>query len=482
VESVSRGRPSRRIGAGLAGIPRVLRPCEQFLRSEARCQGELHPTYGSLSDQPVNYVEDVGTTNVSLPTLEEFSTSAREWLESHAEYRSSGNEEKELVWGDGDFSVSVFHSLSFDDERVLLDRAKAWVQAKAEHGYHAITQPSHVGGLGYPREYSRAFSKLESLFVTPTGHETLSVTTGLIAPTISMYGSEEQKDQFVGRFLAAKDLCCQLFSEPGAGSDLASLGCRAERDGDEWVINGQKVWSSGAQFSEWGLLIARSRVDVVKHKGMTAFVIPMNLPGIEIRPIKQMSGGSSFNEVFFQDVRIPDSMRLGDEGDGWKVALTTLGFERDHSGDGGGSRVGGSWRQVIATARAMGVTQDSVLRQDLARAYTHFRVEGFVNRRAADMRRSGAPPGPEGSLGKLIWTQGMTFVSDVMTRILGLSLVADTGEWGTYAWGEHLLGAPGYRIAGGSDETQRNIIGERVLGLPGEPRLDKDIPWKDTKR
>jgi alkylation response protein AidB-like acyl-CoA dehydrogenase len=255
------------------------------------------------------------------------------------------------------------------------------------------------------------------------------------------------------------------------------------RDGDEWVVTGQKVWSSGAQFSEWGELIARTDPDVVKHRGMTAFVIPMDLPGIEIRPIKQMSGGTSFNEVFFNDVRVPDAMRLGPVGEGWKVALTTLGFERDHSDSGGGSgRVGGSWRQLLATARAMGATDDPVTRQKLIKAYTHFRVEGFVNRRAADQRRAGAPPGPEGSLGKLLWTEGMTYVSAVVADILGPRLVADSGEWGTYAWGEHVLGAPGYRIAGGSDETQRNIIGERVLGLPGEPRVDKDVAWKDVPR
>lgn len=420
----------------------------------------------------------------SVPSLEHFTHQAKEWLEANAEYRSSGTDEKEVIWGEGEFSVSVFHSLSFDEERQLLDKAMAWTQRKAERGYHAITWPPEHGGLGLPREYARVFSKLESQFVTPTGHETHSVTVGLIAPTINIFGTPEQKAEFVGRFLATKDLCCQLFSEPGAGSDLASLGCRAERDGDEWVINGQKVWSSGAQFSAWGELIARSDPDVVKHKGMTAFIIPMNLPGIEIRPIKQMSGGSSFNEVFFNDVRIPDSMRLGPEGEGWKVALTTLGFERDHSGDGGGggSRVGGSWRLLLATARAMGATADPVLRQQLARAYSHFRIEGFVNRRAADLRRSGAPPGPEGSLGKLIWTEGMRMVSDVVSQILGPALIADSGEWGTYGWGEHVLGAPGYRIAGGSDETQRNIIGERVLGLPGDVRVDKDVAWKDTRR
>lgn len=420
----------------------------------------------------------------ALPSLEDFTRDAKTWLEENAEYRTSGTDEKDIVWGDGEFSVSVFHSLSFEDEQALLRRGMDWIQRKAEKGYHAITAPVEYGGLGLPRAYSRAFSKLEAQFQTPTGHETLSVTVGLIAPTIDLFGTAEQKSEYVARFMATRDLCCQLFSEPGAGSDLASLACRADRDGDEWVLNGQKVWSSGAQFSAFGELIARSNVDLPKHKGMTAFIIPMDLPGIEIRPIKQMSGGSSFNEVFFNDVRIPDSMRLGPEGEGWKVALTTLGFERDHSGDGGGggSRVGGSWRQLLATARALGVTADPVMRQDLAKAYSHFRIEGFVNRRAADIRRSGGAPGPEGSLGKLVWTEGMRLVSDVVSRILGPSLVADTGEWGTFAWGEHVLGAPGYRIAGGSDETQRNIIGERVLGLPGDVRVDKDLPWKDTKR
>jgi alkylation response protein AidB-like acyl-CoA dehydrogenase len=426
-----------------------------------------------------NYGVVVSTDPVPL---DEFTRVAKAWLEDNAAYRTSGTDDKDLVWGEGEFSVSVFHSLSYEEERALLDKAMAWMQKKAERGYHAITWPAEHGGLGLPREYARAFSKLEAQFALPTGHETLSVTVGLIAPTINIFGSSEQKESFVGRFLAARDLCCQLFSEPGAGSDLASLACRAQRDGDEWIVNGQKVWSSGAQFSAWGELIARTEPDVVKHKGMTAFIIPMDLPGIEIRPIKQMSGGTSFNEVFFNDVRIPDSMRLGPEGEGWKVALTTLGFERDHSGDGGGARVGGSWRQLLATARATGVTGDPIMRQELARAYSHFRIEGFVNRRAADLRRAGAPPGPEGSLGKLIWTEGMRLVSDIVTKVLGPSLIADTGEWGTYAWGEHLLGAPGYRIAGGSDETQRNIIGERVLGLPGDVRVDKDMAWKDTRR
>jgi alkylation response protein AidB-like acyl-CoA dehydrogenase len=416
------------------------------------------------------------------PPLDEFVADARAWLDQHAERRTASPDDKELVWGEGEFSVSVFHALSFDEERELLERVKSWTTAKAERGYHAITWPTEFGGLGLPNTYARAFGKLEQEYVTPTGHETHSVTKGLIAPSIRMFGTDEQREQFVRRFLTTEELCCQLFSEPGAGSDLATLACRATLDGEEWTVNGQKVWSSGAQYSEWGLLIARHDPDVVKHKGLTAFVIPMDLPGVEIRPIKQMSGGTSFNEVFFSDVKVPDSMRLGAVGDGWKVALTVLGFERDHSDQSGGGRVGGSWRQLLATAQAMGVAGDPVIRQQLAKAYTHHRVEGFVNRRAADLRRSGATPGPEGSLGKLLWTEGMTLMSEVVSDVLGAALVADTGEWGTYAWGEHVLGAPGYRIAGGSDEVQRNIIGERVLGLPPEPRVDKDVAWKDVPR
>jgi alkylation response protein AidB-like acyl-CoA dehydrogenase len=415
-------------------------------------------------------------------TLDEFTEEARRWLDEHAtKRRDTGS--GELVWGEGEFSVAVFHAMTFEDEDALLARAKAWTQLKATKGYHLVGGPERFGGLGLPREYSRAYNRLEAQYETPDGHETHSVTTRLVAPTIQMYGTEQQQAELVPKFFAAEELCCQLFSEPGAGSDLASLSTRVVRDGDEWVVNGQKVWSSGAQFSQWGELIARHDPDVVKHKGMTAFVIPLDLPGIEIRPIKQMSGGSSFCEVFFNDVRVPDAMRLGPVGEGWKVALTTLGFERDHSdAGGGGRRTGGTWKQLVATAQALGVSDDPVIRQALAKVVTQQRIEGFVNRRAADMRRAGAPPGPEGSLGKLLWTEGMRTMSDAVSAVLGARLVVDTGEWGTYEWGEHVLGAPGYRIAGGSDETQRNIIGERVLGLPGEPRVDKDVAWRDVAR
>lgn len=410
-------------------------------------------------------------------SVDDFAAQAEEWLATRLDRRPPSGAQ---VWGEGDFDVSVFHAMTFDVERTHLDTLLDWVKAKAERGYHAITWSSELGGLGLSREHSRAFGRLERQFVTPGVHETVSVTRTLIAPTIDVFGTDEQKQRWIPSFISGEVLCCQLFSEPGAGSDLAGLGTRAVRDGDEWVVNGQKVWSSGAQFSQYGELIARSDPDEVKHKGMTAFIIPMDLPGIEVRPIPQMSGGSSFCEVFFSDVRVPDNMRVGEEGDGWKVALTTLGFERDHSEGEGGSASGGTWSKVLATANAMGVAEDPVVRDRLASMYIHTRVESLTNRRAADLATSGMP-GPEGSLGKLLWTEGMYRMSEMVSLILGAKLVADTGEWGTFGWGAHVLGAPGYRIAGGSDEIQRNIIGERVLGLPREPKSDTG-PWKDVMR
>ncbi|MFK7919346.1 MAG: acyl-CoA dehydrogenase family protein [Ilumatobacter sp.] len=412
-------------------------------------------------------------------SVEDFAADAERWFDAKLERRKVGDDGS-FVWGEGEFDVSVFHAMDYETERVHIDGIRALTQAKAERGYHAITWPRELGGLGLSRAHGRAFGKVERQFQTPGSHETTSVTRTLIAPTVNVYGTDEQKQRWIPQFLNGDVLCCQLFSEPGAGSDLAGLGCKAERDGDEWVINGQKVWSSGAQFSEWGELIARSDPDVVKHKGMTAFIMPMDLPGIEVRPIDQMSGGSSFCEVFFNDVRIPDDMRLGDEGQGWAVALTTLGFERDHSEGEGGGASGGGWSQLIATAQAMGVDKEPLIRSELARSYMLTRVEKLVAKRAADLAKSGTP-GPEASLGKILWTEGMRNTSHVVSKILGAKLIADGGDWGAYEWGAHVLGAPGYRIAGGSDEVQRNIIGERVLGLPREPKADTG-PWKDVPR
>lgn len=424
-------------------------------------------------------------TLTAAPSVDEFLATAEAWLDAHVSRKPSADDDAgtPFVWGEGDFNVSVFHDLSFDEELAVLRDAMKWQQAKAAEGYHAITWPVEHGGLGLSAEHERAFYKLQSGYSIPRGHETFSVTTKLMAPTVRLLGTEEQRERFVRPLLESEVLCCQLFSEPGAGSDLANLSMRAERDGDEWVLNGQKVWSSGAQFSEWSMAICRSDFDAPKHKGMTAFLVPLDAPGCEVRPIRQMSGGTSFNEVFLSDVRIDDSLRIGDVGEGWKVALTVLGFERSGSGDGGSSaRSGGSWKQVLGLAHALGATNDPVNRDMLAELYIHLQLLDLTRQRVSAATKAGETPGPEGSIGKLFWVNGLTKMSDVVSRLLGPRLAADSGEWGTFAWGEHVLGAPGYRIAGGSDEIQRNIIGERVLGLPGEPRVDKGVPYKDVPR
>jgi alkylation response protein AidB-like acyl-CoA dehydrogenase len=397
-----------------------------------------------------------------------FVAEARAWLAERLppKQRAGG------AWGEGPFDVAVFHNLSATDEADLIARAAGWQQAKAERGYHAIAWPAEYGGLGLSRAHERAFTAAEARFETPPGHELLSVTTRLIAPTVARHGTAEQQAAFVEPFLRADQLCCQLFSEPGAGSDLASLSCRAERDGDAWVVNGQKVWSSGAGHAAYGEIICRTDPSAGKHRGMTAFLVPMESPGIEVRPIRQMSGGASFNEVFLHDVRVPDRLRLGGEGEGWTVALTTLGFERGAASASGG-RVGGSVRQVLDLARHLGRDGDPVIRQRLAGLYIDYRLLALNAARGSATAKTGRAPGPESSIGKLAWTNAMTRMSQVVTELLGPRLGADTGEWGTYAWGDHVLGAPGYRIAGGSDQIQRNIIAERVLGLPAEPKPER---------
>jgi len=398
------------------------------------------------------------------PDLDTWRKAARAWLEQHLEPKPSANL-AQRPWGEGSDSVAVFHNLSPEDEAAVLAANQAWQQAKDDAGYAAPGWPLAWGGAGLPAEYARAFGEEEAAFVTPPGAELFSVTVRLIAPTIATFGTAVQQERFLRPLRRAEVLACQLFSEPGAGSDLANVSCRAVRDGNEWVVTGQKVWTSGAPHAAYGELIARTDFDAPKHKGLTAFLVPLDAPGVEIRPIRQMTGGASFSEVFFTDVRIADDLRLGAVGDGWRVALTTLGFERSHSGSSR-RRPGGTFEQLAAAARHFGRADDPPVRQGLADVYIGATLLRLNAERVAAAARAGHAPGPEGSIGKLAWTQHMARLTEVATEVLGPRLAADTGEWGAYAWTEHVLGAPGYRIAGGSDEIQRNIIAERVLGLP----------------
>ena len=424
----------------------------------------------------------------NLADIETFRQGARSWLQANAQpLVDSGATDEQTdngasAWGHGSDSVAIFHNLSEEQEADRLDATRSWQQRKFDAGYAMLNWSVELGGRGLPNSFVRAYNGEEARFHVPSAGELPPTSMGLIAPTIAGFGTSEQQAEFIKPLMRMDILGCQLFSEPSAGSDLASVTTRAVRDGDEWVLDGQKVWTSGARFAQWGLAIARHDVNVPKHKGLTAFLVPLAGDGVEVRPIKQMSGGANFNEVFLTQARVADRLRLGGVGDGWRVALTCLGFERDHSGGGGGGHAGGGYRQVHALAQHLGRTDDPVVRQALARLYSDYKVAQYTNRRAAARLKAGQTPGPEGSLGKLMWTANMSSVSDAVSTLLGPALVADTGEWGTYAWGEHVLGAPGYRIAGGSDEIQRNIVGERVLGLPAETRVDKDVSFAEAQR
>jgi alkylation response protein AidB-like acyl-CoA dehydrogenase len=362
--------------------------------------------------------------------------------------------------------MAINRNMSYEEELAYIADCRQWIHQKADAGFENISWEVEWGGQGLSRMHEHAFAEEESRFVVPQGHASINVTRNLVAPTIRAAGTPKQRDLFVRRMLRADDLWCQLFSEPEAGSDLAGMMTSARRHGDEWVVNGQKVWTSGARYADWGYIQCRTDPDAPKHRGLTAFIVPMSAEGIEVRPLRQITGGASFYEVFFTDVRIPDSARLGEPGDGWRVALTTLGFERSSSTDDGTRAV----RMLRALAQHTERSNDPVVRQLLARAYTRQKLHNLTGARTRSAIRRGETPGPEGSIGKLFWTETLKSFNDVASELLGASLIADTGEWGTYAWGEHLLGTAGARIAAGTDEIQRNIIGERVLGLPSEPR------------
>lgn len=408
-------------------------------------------------------------------SVAEFRDRARAWLESQATRRTA---EAAPTWGQGEFSVVVFHDATDAEEQAAIDAYRAWNQVKREAGFGAIAVPVEHGGMGSSKAHDAAFKELESQFDVPRDHELISVTSKLIAPTIDEWGSDAQRQRWCRSFFLLEETCCQLFSEPEAGSDLAGLTTKAVLDGDEWVIDGQKVWTSTARIADFGFAICRTNWDVPKHAGMTAFLVPFDAPGVEVRAIRQMSGGASFNEVFLTGVRLGDEWRIGAVGDGWKVALTVLGHERSSTG---GSKRGGGYDELVMLARHLGRVDEPLIRQGLAQAYIMRRVREWVRAGAAARAKATGSSGPGGSITKLMWTREMAHTSDVAGQLLGPALTADTGGWGTFAWNEHVLGAPGYRIAGGTDEIQRNIVGERVLGLPREPGEDRSTSFAEAQ-
>ncbi len=409
------------------------------------------------------------------PNVDEWRSEARHWLATVLEPRRAAETTGPTAAEPAD--LAVFHNLTDAQERRLLDRCRAYQRARHAAGYQALTLPKENGGQGLTAAHAAVFAEEESAFDVPPSTELISVTVRLVAMSVSLFGTPEQRETYARAFLRTDLLACQLFSEPGAGSDLAALRTRARQDGEDWVIDGQKVWTSGAQFADHGLLLARTDPDVVKQAGITAFLVPMDSPGVEIRPIRQMSGGASFNEVFLSGVRVPDTLRIGRPGQGWEVANATLAFERTASGSGN-RRKGGTFDDVLALARSLHRTGDPLVRQRLADLYVRSALRAATVDRVARASAAGGRPGPEASLTKLMASDLLTRTGQVAAELMGARITADTGEEGTFAWTQHLLGAPGYRLAGGTDQIQRNLIGERVLKLPGEPRVDK-VPFSE---
>jgi len=358
-------------------------------------------------------------------------------------------------------------------------RAKAWQAEKAAAGYACITWPKEWGGQGGTPIQNVIFSQEESVYETPAN--LFSIGMGMCLPTVMTFADDATKTRFVGPAMRGEEIWCQLFSEPSGGSDVAGVRTRAVRADDgsgDWIINGQKVWTTGAQNSDFGIIITRTDPNLPKHKGMTMFWVDMRDPGIEVRPIHQMSGGSKFNEVFITNVRVKDSQRLGAVNDGWKVSLVTLMNERLSVS---GVRPA-AWPQFLEAARdTPDAMQDRALREKLADWYVQ--AEGLKHTRNRTMTAlsKGATPGPESSIGKIVLTTYLHDLASEAVDMLDQYGIIDDPELSPArnALQTTWLGNPGLRLAGGTDEILRNIIAERVLGLPGEIRVDKDVAFKD---
>lgn len=381
---------------------------------------------------------------------------------------------EEAAWRADVRAFLVRHHEDGTDREV--EPARAWQASLYDAGFVGVTWPAEVGGRGGTPMQQAIIDQEMARLDLPALINLIGI--GMCGPTVIVHGSDDQKRRYLKRLLRADDIWCQLFSEPAAGSDLAGLRTRAVRDGDNWVVNGQKVWTTRAQVSDYGILLTRTDPDVPKHRGLTMFVVDMKAPGVTVRPLRQMSGGADFNEVFFDDVVIPDAERLGDVGDGWRVALTTLMSERLSLGGGGtdiGPRAETVARHVAEHLDALSPDRQALARQELGRAYVAVLGARYTGYRQLSKISRGELPGPEASAGKLSGTRSARDLADLAVRVLGPDARAGGGFWQTLQ-----AGLPGMAIAGGTDQVLRNIIGERVLGLPAEPRADKGVTFRES--
>lgn len=396
-----------------------------------------------------------------------FRSEAFDWLSSHAQPRDPARAS----------SVHVFES-DLESELLHVKESKDWQRTLYEGGWAGITWPAEFGGRGGTPVQAMIFAQEQARFDVPSS--VFAQGIGMAGPTIMAHGTKVQRDRFLRPMLRGDEVWCQLFSEPGAGSDLANLSTRADRDGEEFVVNGQKVWTSSAHFSDWGILLARTDFDATKHRGITYFLLDMRTPGIEIRPIRQATGASHFNEVFLTDVRIPVANVVGPVNEGWRVTVTTLSNERMLIG--GGVTAGDAFGDLVRMASAHGRTGDPVARQSMMAAYARLQLLKYLSWRVQTAISKGQQPGPESSVLKLALSRHQGLTGDLVMDLLGPEgTLLDYRHPEASRWPLQFVGQWSSRIGGGTEQIQSNIIAERVLGLPGEPRVDKDIPFGQAR-
>jgi alkylation response protein AidB-like acyl-CoA dehydrogenase len=369
------------------------------------------------------------------------------------------------------------------DARVHEEAMRRTQRVLAEAGLVGVTWPGEHGGRGGTLVQQAIVAQELARARVPQLINYIGI--GMCGPTVIAHGSEDQKSRYLARLLRADDVWCQLFSEPASGSDLAALRTTAVRDGEDWVVNGQKVWTTLAHVADYGILLTRTDPSRPKHAGLTMFVVDMHAPGVTVRPLRQMAGSANFNEVFFDDVRIPDSERLGEPGEGWRVALTTLMNERVTIG-GAGTDLGVPVETLVAHARERLPELDGerqiLARQAVGRAVVASLATRYTGYRRFTVLSQGGLPGPEASAGKLAGTAAARLVADAGVRLLGDDAVYAATADGDDLWQRTNAYLPGLAIAGGTNEVLRNILGERVLGLPPEPRTDKTGPFSGGTR
>jgi alkylation response protein AidB-like acyl-CoA dehydrogenase len=372
--------------------------------------------------------------------------------------------------------VDMVETPMLDDRHV----AQAFQKALFEAGLAGLTVPRDYGGQGLGAREQEIFNEEALEYYLPIG--VFTITLGMCVPVLLELGTEEQKRRHIEPMLEGREIWCQMFSEPGAGSDLASLQTKALRDGDEWTLDGQKVWTSGAHYASFGLCLARTDPDAPKHRGLSMFIVPMGSAGITVRPLVQATGDAGFNEVFCDGVRLPADAIIGAPGDGWRGALATLMNERVALGASGNSLTSGRADVLVAAAKALGATADPNTRQALVDVWIREEVLRYLGLRVRAATQAGRTPGPEGSVAKLAGGELVRRAASLHVHLLGAAAMAwPTTDADVAKAVRTFVHAPSFSIAGGSSEIQRNILGERVLGLPKDAEVDRGVPFRDLK-